>query len=216
MFARLLAAPQALEASPRLGVEPVPQTARFHFDVPGGRQLPEEGAGREGTHLLSRRAPDRGVGRDEAHELAGATLCRESLEQRVRMGREPDLQGAQGPVLADAVEDHDSPRSLRGDKAGKRVGQLRGVAKVTGVQEVVAVEEVERRLGHRCPEARNSLLRGILTLPPSLVQEQRGGNAHVEGLDTVGERNRDRGVARPAYEWADAAPLGAENERDAA
>ena len=77
------------------------------------------------------------------------------------------------------------------------------VGEVPRVQEVVAVEEVERRLRHDAACAR-------------LVEQQRGSDADVQRLDRVrraGSRSRRRS---PADERAHALALGAEDEHGAA
>ena len=50
-------------------------------------------------------------------------------------------------------------------------------------------------------------------LPASLEQRHGRRHAHVEGLDSGRERDRDRRVARAAHERSDALPLRAEYER---
>ena len=73
-------------------------------------------------------------------------LGREPLEQAVRGLGEPDLERAEAAVGANAVEDDDATRAAQGDVARETVDQLLTVAKAPGVEEVVAVEEVDGRV----------------------------------------------------------------------
>ncbi len=58
----------------------------------------------------------------------------------------PDFEPAHDAILAAAVEDDDAARSLDRHEVGKPVDELRGATEPSGVQDVVAVEEVQRRL----------------------------------------------------------------------
>ena len=97
------------------------------------------------------------------------------------------------------VEDDDAARTLLGDEAGQPVDQLPDVRVAAGVEEVVAVEEVEGRVRHR-------------RLPPRLVQQHGGRHRHVQRLDPSGERDRHGGVARAPDERPQPLPLRAEHE----
>lgn len=70
----------------------------------------------------------------------------EPLDHVVGVGSKADLQGADGRVLPDAVEDHDPARPAQGDVARQAIGELAPVTKASGVEDVVPVEEVEHRL----------------------------------------------------------------------
>ena len=70
------------------------------------------------------------------------------LEQRVGVRRVADGERPDLDLLADAVEDDDAARPGHRDEARELVDELAHVLLPAGVKEVVAVEEVERRLGH--------------------------------------------------------------------
>src|SRR3954447_26925193 len=98
---------------------------------------------RTSPRALSRRAPDRLVGGDHPHLLPLAVLGREALDDAVRVRREPHGEVAMHHVVANSVEDHDAASAAQGDEARELVDQLVAVTKPAGVQNVVAVEEVE-------------------------------------------------------------------------
>ena len=83
-----------------------------------------------------------------------AVLGGEPLEQRVGVRREAHLERAALGVVADAVEDDDAARALHRDEARERVDELARRPRTARVEQVVAVEEVERRLSHRAARAR--------------------------------------------------------------
>jgi hypothetical protein len=58
------------------------------------------------------------------------------------------LERSQVAILPHAVEDDDAARTAHGHEARELIGQLADVLEPARVQKVVAVEEVERRLGH--------------------------------------------------------------------
>jgi hypothetical protein len=55
------------------------------------------------------------------------------------------LERAAADVVAGAVEDDDAARPPDGEEARETVDELLGAPELAGVQEVVAVEEVEHR-----------------------------------------------------------------------
>src|SRR6266550_7599170 len=113
---------------------------RFH--------LADEGRGRALLYLLPRSAAHSAVGRNEADDLGAPVLGREPLEHRVRVFRVAHLERAVRLVGADAVENEVATRALERDEAGELVAECSQVAVVPGVTEVVAVEEIERRISH--------------------------------------------------------------------
>jgi hypothetical protein len=86
--------------------------------------------------------------RNEADPLAASEVGGEPLEHGVCMGRKPDFQWPVRPLFADAVEDDDAAGASQRDKARELVDQLSRVGEGAGVEEVVAVEQVEGRVSH--------------------------------------------------------------------
>ena len=140
------AAARASRASPgrrgRVAATPRPRRA------PGAR-------GRAGTCSTRPCAPPgpevpRTAASDETRQTRSPVpvLGGQPLEQRVGVRRVPDRERPDLDLLADAVEDDDPARPVHGDEAGELVGQLAHVGASARVEQVVAVEEVERGLGH--------------------------------------------------------------------
>ena len=73
----------------------------------------------------------------------------QALEDGVCVWREANLQRAVLLVRSHAVENDDASRSTDGDEARERVDQLVPLLEPGRVEDVVAVEQVERRLRHR-------------------------------------------------------------------
>ncbi len=71
------------------------------------------------------------------------------LENGVGMRREANGERADLSVRSDAVPDQDSPRPAHRDEGGERVRELALTAERARVEQVVPVEEVQRRLSHR-------------------------------------------------------------------
>jgi hypothetical protein len=142
-----LASTKAFKALAGLGVETVAHTARCCFGVLGGGEVAEERPRGELSHVLARCAEYRRVGGDEADKLRCAMLGRQALDKGVRVRGESDFERAQRAVVAAAVEDDDAASPLGRHEARKRVGQLTSVGVVSCVEQVVAVEEVERGIG---------------------------------------------------------------------
>ena len=61
----------------------------------------------------------------------------------------PHRQRADLPLLPAAVEDHDPARPAPRDVARERVHELTLVRERPRVEEVVPVEQVQRRIGHQ-------------------------------------------------------------------
>ena len=76
-------------------------------------------------------------------------LGSQPLEQGVGVLGVADLERAECRVLPHAVEDEHAARAVSGDEARQPVDELARVLERPRVQQVVAVEEVERRLSHR-------------------------------------------------------------------
>ena len=140
--------------------------------------------------LPARRPEHRRVGGDEQHALTRRCSDREALEQRVGVAaRSAPRASPSSSVLADPVEDDDAAGAAGGDEARERVDELACPSKPTCVEQVVAVEEVERRVGHQLSRD---------ALAPRLVEQEGGRDADVERSDLAGERDRDERVAAAA------------------
>ena len=148
-----LTAAQTLESLARRGVEPVDQVGPLSLDVPHRFEVAEECLRRPCLDETSRRCPHGRVGRDDTHALARAVLAREPLDQRVGVLRKTHVEGTARLVLPHSVEDEHAACSLRRDPARERVAQLARIREAAGVQQVVPVEEIESRVGHRHIEA---------------------------------------------------------------
>src|SRR5581483_12284001 len=144
-----LAATQPLEPLARLVVEPLADAARPLLAVRGGAELGEEGPRACLAHLLARGPAHGRVRGDHEHRLAVAVLGGEALEDVVGVRREAHLQRPHPSLDAGAVEDDDAARAPQGDEARQVVDQLVAFRVAARVEEVGAVEEVERRLRHQ-------------------------------------------------------------------
>src|SRR6185437_858599 len=143
-----LASSQLLQAFSRLFVHAISELRSSRVLVPWLLEVFHEGSRAALLYLLPRRAADRGVRRDEADRLASAVLGGETFEQRVGVLGEANLERAVRSLFADAVEDDHAASALQGDEAGEPVDELARVLERPRVQQVVAVEQVERRLSH--------------------------------------------------------------------
>ncbi len=81
------------------------------------------------------------------------------------MCREAHLERADRALVADPVEDDHTPCTAGRDEARERVDQLVAITERPGVQQVVAVEEVQRRVSHRASFAGAVLRRGARRPP---------------------------------------------------
>ena len=100
-------------------------------------------------HLLARTTLRiASVGRDEADPLLAAVLGGEALEQLVRVRREADRERADLELLAAPSKTTTPARPRSATKLARR-RRARARPRTRRVQEVEAVEEVERRLRHR-------------------------------------------------------------------
>ena len=128
---------------------------------------------------------------EETRQTTSCWRCSadESLEQRVRVRGESDGERPDLAVGPGAVEDDDSPRPAQADKAREQVDHLVRVAESARVQNVVTVEQIERRVS----QARSLL---PASLAERLEQRHRRSDADVERLDWPGKRDPHRPVAR--------------------
>ena len=120
------------------------------FAVRDGLEVAEEGGRRLLLHLPAGCPTHGDVGGDEADDFRVTVLGREALEHRVCVLRVADFERPVGLVGAGAVEDEEATRALQRDEAGELVAQLAQILVAPGVEEVVPVEEVERRDQPRC------------------------------------------------------------------
>src|SRR5262245_33977112 len=146
----LLASPETLEPLSRLRIEAIPQAGAapslLVLAVLLGLEIAQERPRRELAYLLARDAPDDGIRGDEADELRAAVLGGQALEHVVRVVGVADGQRTDVALLPSSVEHDHSPRALRGDVARERVHELPLVGERARMEEVVAVEQVERRI----------------------------------------------------------------------
>ncbi len=159
-------------------------------------------------HPCARRCPET-VASDET----SSTRSRERFSAARRSSRvsaSGAKRTASGPscvVVTGAVEHDHTTNAPRRDEARERVDQLAPVVERPRVQEVVAVEEVERRVGHH--EAARRWRRASYRSTAAATLTFSDSTAPVE-------RDRDERVAGSANERAEPLALGAEHERDAA
>ena len=183
----LVAAPHSLELRPRLSSRRSREMVGPLLLCDDRLQVAEEGQRGERSHLLSgraatryprrpgRRAPCPGAPRQDAR-----AACPRSRRSEPRAGRyaRPAPEPSKTRIAA---------RALVRDEARQLVDQLARILEAPRVKEVVAVEQVERRLRH----AAASLRRGA-----------RRRDADVQRLDRSRERDRDGVVTRAPDERA--------------
>jgi hypothetical protein len=106
-------------------------------------ELADERSRRYPPRLLARRRPDRAIRGDDRHGLARAVICREALDESVRVLGKVNFERPNVRVRASSIEDDHAAGPLQGDVARQAVDELVPVTEVAGVQDVVAVEEKE-------------------------------------------------------------------------
>ena len=128
--------------------------------------------------------PERPVRGDEADLLLSGSPLRAARAAHRRAARSGPRAGrtcASSPTPSKTT----TPRApLSATKLASGSTSSRVVGEPARVEEVVAVEEVERRLSHAAGAAR-------------LVEQDGGRDADVERLDLAGERDRDRARRTP-------------------
>jgi hypothetical protein len=115
-------------------------------------------------------------------------LCGEALDDRVRLRGEPNCQVPVRRVLADAIEDDDAACSAHGDEARQAVDQLLALPERAGVENVVAVEEIEHLAKDARVEAERAYLDELVRrlrelLGPELVGVYAGGSWALGGYE---------------------------------
>ena len=87
----------------------------------------------------------------DEHDVGPApVLGGEPLEQRVGMGGEANLERPVDDVLPHPVEHDDAPGAALRHEGRERVGELARRRERAGVEQVVAVEQIQRRCQPRC------------------------------------------------------------------
>src|SRR5215210_3374264 len=122
-------------------------------------QVAEERRRRALLDFLAGGSANRDVGRDQADDFGLAIFRREAFEQRVSVLGVADFERAIGLVWTGAVEDEVAARALECDEACEFVGQLARVLVGSRVEEVVAVEQIERGLSHAVSGLRRAATR---------------------------------------------------------
>ena len=151
-------------------------------------ELAQEGLRRNPACFLSSRSTDLPVGGDDPDLLARAMLGGEALDERVGLLGEADGQVAVGRVLTDSVEDDDAARAAHRHEAGQPVDQLLALTKRAGVEDVVAVEEVEHFAKDALVERERAYLDELVervrnVLGASLVGVYAGGSWALGGYE---------------------------------
>jgi hypothetical protein len=145
-------APEAFEPLARLGIEaladPASRAPLLVIAMLGPDEVTEKALRGQLPDLLARDAPDGVVGGDDAYALGEAVLGREPLEKVVGVAREANRERPDVPLLPDPVEDDHSADALSRHVAREQVDEFAAIAERACVEEVVAVEEVEGRVGH--------------------------------------------------------------------
>ena len=135
-------------------------------------QISQEGLRREPACFLSGSSADLAVGRDDPDLLLLAVLGGESLDERIRLLGVADCQVSVGRVLTDAVEDDHPASAPKRHETREPVDQLLALAKGAGVEDVVAVEEIE----HPAKDARVKAERAYLAELVVRVRRILGGD----------------------------------------
>src|SRR6187397_3113422 len=106
-------------------------------------EISEERLRRDPAGFLSGGSTDLAVGRDDPDLLLPAVLGGEALDEGVRLLREANDEIPVRRVLPDTVEHDHPPGSAHRHEARQPVDQLLSVSEGAGVEDVVAVEEIE-------------------------------------------------------------------------
>src|SRR5688572_24966003 len=145
---RIFAPAKTLQRGPRLVVHAIAHAGCRRLAVPRLLELGEEPRRRTLLHGTAGRAAQRRVGRDEADLFGRPVLGGDPFQQRVGVTRVADFEPAERAIVPTPVEDDDAPRSLDCDEVCEAVDELARAAETAGVEDVVAVEEVERGIRH--------------------------------------------------------------------
>jgi hypothetical protein len=182
-------AAETLERRTRVLIERVlDPRARFRCLPRAFVEVAQEGLRRDSPRLLPGRAPNGAVGGDDGNLLVDSVLCCEALDEGIRLLCEADGQFAVGGVLPDPVEDDDAPGAAHGDEARQPVDQLLPLAEGAGVEDVVAVEEIEHHAKDARVEDERAYLQGLVSrlqaiLGSSLVGIYVGGSWALGGYE---------------------------------
>jgi hypothetical protein len=180
---------QTLEGRTRVLIERfLDPGARFRRVSRAVVEVAQEGLRRNAPRLLPSSAPNGAVGGDDGDLLVGPVFCREALDEGIRLLCEADGQIAVGGVLPHAVEDDDAPGAAHGDEARQPVDQLLPLAERAGVEDVVAVEEIEHLAKDARVEDERAYLDELVSrlqaiLGSSLVGVYAGGSWALGGYE---------------------------------
>lgn len=141
-------ATESFQAGLRCRIELVGETSGAVVAVFGRLEVAHERLRGELRHGTTGGVEHCRVRGDDDDVLAVAMLCRKPLEQRVGVRGVPHGQRPSLGVRPDAVEDEHASCTLHRNEARERIDELGRLCEVSGVQEVVAVEEVEARVRH--------------------------------------------------------------------
>ena len=194
-------ATKSLETRARLVVDAIPEPAWLALAVRAVPELGQEARRALFPDLLPARPPHRLVGRDEVDGLVRSMVCGQPLEDACRHERRSGRRADRSPAPR-------RPRRRRrfpAHRGGRRSSRARRRAR-PGARTHRRERDSSRRTGtasHRPPSTSS---RGRYSLPAGLEQRDRGGDADVQRLDAVGERDRDdsgrrssgRGGGRPS------------------
>ncbi len=111
-------------------------------------EVDEEEPGRKRAYFLAGHPADGVVRRDDADELVDPVRGGEPLEQIVGMRGVAHGQRTDLTVLTRPVEDRDSARAPLRNEARENVDEILGAREAPRMEHVVAVEEIEGRVGH--------------------------------------------------------------------
>src|SRR5215211_795435 len=180
-------APHLLQSRSRFFVDAVANPARRILSMFDRCQVGRELARAHLCYLHPGRAANGFVGGDEDHLLPIAMLRCETLENGVGVRRVANLERPVPFLGADSVEDDDAARAAQRDVARQHVHELPPVFDPRRVEDVVAVEEIERPVSLRA--SYNSTAAATLTLSESTLP--------ASGIETIPSHARRTSGRRP-------------------
>jgi hypothetical protein len=182
-------AAQTLEGRTRVLIERVLDLGAPFRSLPRAFvEVAQEGLRRDSSSLLPRRAANCLVRGDDPDLFLLPVLGGKALDEGVGLLCEADDQIAVGDVLSYAVEDDHAAGAAHGHEAREPVDQLFPLAEGAGVEDVVAVEEVEHLAKDARVEAERAYLEELTRrleaiLGPSLVGVYAGGSWALGGYE---------------------------------
>jgi hypothetical protein len=182
-------AAQTLEGRTRVLIERILDLgARFRSLPRVFVEVAQERLRRDSSSLLPRRAANCLVRGDDPDLFLLPVLGGETLDEGVGLLCETDDQIAVGGVLPHSVEDDHAAGAANGHEAREPVDQLFPLAEGAGVEDVVAVEEVEHLAKDARVEAERAYLEELTRrleaiLGSSLVGVYAGGSWALGGYE---------------------------------